>query len=671
MRKLLCTFLSLLLLLALGAPVVLAAEPDSGDIAIIYTNDVHTYLDKPLGYGIVRHIKDDLMKKYDGRVLLVDGGDHIQGTAYGSMDNGYHAIQLMNAAGYDAATFGNHEFDYDMEGNRNIQDWAEFFYVDCNFYHEKDGIRGENVLPSYHIFDLGAEKIAFVGVLTPESITKSTPSYFQDEEGNYIYGISGGDNGEDLCADVQKAVDDARAEGATKVIGLGHMGVDLASRPWTSREVIQNVTGLDAFIDGHSHTEMELELVADPDGKQVVLTQTGCYFDNIGLMLIHSDGTIETDLISAQPILEPVLDEDGQIRKDKHGEDVMEVTGYTLSSDLYKGEYAAEPETQKLQDQWTGEIQEKLGTIIGTAEVAFDNMENGKRLVRSMETNTGDFTADALYYLFDSMGEPVDVAVMNGGGIRNQRPLTGEMSYLSMKEIHTFGNVACLDAITGQHLLDALEWGARKAGSGEECGGFLQVCGITYQVNTAIPDTTQADDRGVWIGGPTGEYRVHDVKVYNRETDSWDDLDLNATYNIAGYHYSLRDGGDGNKAFIGSTSVRDYVMEDYMLLAEYMKAFPEGVVKADNSPLMVKYPGLTVDYGTVHGSGRIRIESLEQPMETVAQTEPAAGPVLQETEPDPSQTGSMNGVSVAVLVILIAGLAVILILIHYNHKKHN
>ena len=672
MQKFLSLLLVLTLLLALGLPGMAAQDSDSGDIAILYTNDIHTYLDKPLTYGVLRHIKDDLMESYNGRVLLLDGGDHIQGTAYGSMDQGEHAIMLMNAAGYDAATLGNHEFDYGMEGNRKVLSMAEFTYLDCNFYHEKDGVRGENVLPGYKIFDLGGTKLAVVGVLTPETFTKSTPSYFQDENGNYIYGISGGDQGQDLAADVQKAIDSAREEGADLVIGLGHMGVDEASRPWTSWEMIHQISSMAAFVDGHSHTEMEKETVIDAQGNPVVLTQTGCYFDAIGLMLIHEDGTIDTDLIHAQEIREPVLDENGQVKKDKHGEDLTEVVGYTLSSDLYDGEFAADPEVQALQDQWVEEIQSELGVVIGTSQVALDNMENGKRLVRSQETNTGDFTADALYYLFDSMDLPVDVAMMNGGGIRNQRPLEGEMSYLTMKEIHTFGNVACLDTVTGQQLLDALEWGARKTGSGEECGGFMQVSGLTYRINTAIPNTTQADDKGVWIGGPTGEYRVHDVKVYNRETDQWDPLDPEKSYNVAGYHYTLRKMGDGFNMFAGSQNIRDYVMEDYMILSEYLKAFPGGVMTADNSPLMAKYPGLKVDYSTVHGSGRIKVENAEPVSEeTAAETAVPEETIAPTEAPQPTEPARSFGMGDAAVIILVcAGLGVVIGLVIYRRRKH-
>ncbi len=535
----------------------------NGQIAIIYTNDVHTYIDGEMGYDAVAALKQEASRVFDG-VILVDAGDHSQGTAYGSMDKGQSIIKLMNAAGYDAATMGNHEFDYGMDGNINLRSWANFPYLSCNFYNEANGVRGTNVLDSYKIFELGGQKIAIVGITTPESFTKSTPAYFQNEAGEYIYGISGGTDGKALYADVQAAVDAARAEGATKVIALGHLGDDASSKPWTSAEVIANTTGIDAFIDGHSHSTNEKQILANKEGKDVILTQTGEYLKNIGLMVIDGD-TIKTAL------------------------------GTT---------YVSDPDVKAMQDAWMASVDEQLGVKIGSTGLTLDNYDaDGNRLVRKQETNTGDFAADALYYLFDDMGMDVDVAIMNGGGVRN-KAVTGDISYKTCKTIHTFGNVACLQTITGQQLLDALEWGARDVGTAE-CGGFLQVSGITYKIDTAKKSTVQKDDKGVWTGGPTGGYRVYDVKVYNKETGKYEDLKLDAKYNLAGYNYTLRDLGDGFAMFQGAVNVLDYVMEDYMVLANYVEGFENGVVGATNSPLKAKYTGMKLDYGTVNGSGRI------------------------------------------------------------------
>jgi len=564
------------------------------DIVILYTNDVHTYVDGPISYDVIAAIKKELQKEY-GYVYLVDAGDHIQGTAYGSMDNGETIIKMMNAAGYDVATLGNHEFDYGMFGCMKAIDMAEYPYVSCNFHNEADGVCGENVLNSFELLQAGEETIAIVGITTPETITKTTPAYFQDEEGNFIYGIAGGEDGSELYNAVQQAIDEAKEAGATKVIALGHLGDDISSTPWTSEETIANVTGLDAFIDGHSHSTVEGMEVADKDGNKVLLTQTGQYFDRIGMMVIDAEsGAITTNFIESKEIL---------------ADDNETVEGYELYSDIYKGtELVADAEVQGIKDAWIAEIDTMLGQKVGTAEVVLDNYDpEGNRMVRGQETNTGDFCADALYYLFDGMDMDVDVSIMNGGGIRN-KAVTGDITYKICKDIHTFGNVACLQTVSGQQLLDALEWGSRQLGSGEESGGFLQVSGLTYHINTSIPCTVQEDENGIWIGGPTGEYRVHEVKIYNKDTNEWEDLKLDGEYNLAGYNYTLRDLGDGCAMFEGAVNVLDYVMEDYMVLANYVQGFENGIVDADNSPLLDKYTGFMVDYGETTGSGRIEVE---------------------------------------------------------------
>ena len=574
MRKLIAILLALVMVLAIAAPAF-AAEEKSKDIVILHTNDVHTYIDGDISYDTIAGVKAYLQTQYEN-VLLVDAGDHAQGTAYGSMDKGKTIIDLMNAAGYDLATLGNHEFDYGQEGRINITDsWAKYPYVSCNFYKMADGVRGENVLDSYKIFEVSGQKIAIVGVTTPETYTKSTPAYFQDENGNYIYGIAGGTDGAALYADVQKAIDEAKAAGATMVIGLGHLGDDLASQPWTSAELIANVSGLSAFIDGHSHSLMEDITVKDKDGKDVVLTQTGQYFSKIGMMIIDAEtGAITTKLLGA----------DNEI-----------VTSATPDEAV-----------KAIKDKWIADIDAALGEKIGSTELTLDNYDaDGNRLVRKQGTNTGAFAADALYYLFDDMGLDVDIAIMNGGGVRN-KAITGDITYKTCKDIHTFGNVACLQTITGQQLLDALEWGARGTPV-EQIGGFLHAAGITYEIDTSIASTVQMDENGVWTGAPTGEYRVKNVKVYDKTTGEYVPLDLEAKYNLAGYNYTLRDLGDGFAMFDGAVNVLDYVMEDYMVLANYVKGFADGVVGATNSPLNAKYAALKINYAEVTGDGRVTL----------------------------------------------------------------
>ena len=588
--------LSLLLALAMCFSLAVsanAAESGSsqqdGAVTILYTNDVHTYIDNDQEEGAENALTYSKVAAYKnslGDALLVDAGDHIQGTAYGSMDDGATIVELMNAAGYDLATLGNHEFDYGMERALQVIQEADFPYVSCNFYHEENGVRGENVLDSYEVFEVGGVSVAIIGITTPESFTKSTPAYFQDGNGNYIYGIAGGEDGSALYDAVQTAIDAASQE-ADYVIALGHLGDDPSSAPWTSEEVIAHTTGLDAFIDGHSHSTVEMKEVADESGNTVVLTQTGSYLNALGQMTIAADGTITTQLLSGD-----------------------ELAGITPDAEVLA-----------IESAWIAEIDAELGQVIGRIDDTLDNYAaDGTRQVRNQETNTGDFAADALYYLFDNMDLDVDVAIMNGGGVRNEA-ITGDISYLTCKEIHTFGNVACLITVTGQQILDALEWGAKDAPA--ESGGFLQVSGLTYTINTAIPSTVQQDDKGVWTGGPTGEYRVSDVQVLNNQTGAYEPLDLDAEYNLAGYNYTLRDLGDGFAMFDGAVNVLDYVMEDYMVLANYVQSFENGLVTGYAAP-----------------AGRITIVN-----------EPIQEPEQPETPVDPEQSPEETGDSTTYVVV--------------------
>ena len=566
---------------SVGAPAAFAEETncffgDKADVTILYTNDVHTYIDnkspKPT-YAAIAALKKSI--EDTGRdVLLVDAGDHIQGTAYGSMDDGATIIELMNEAGYDLATPGNHEFDYGMDRAKAVIQEADFPYVSCNWVDLRTGF---NVLPSVKFFFVGGRKIAFVGVTTPETFTKSTPAYFMnDAQTRYIYDILGGEDGQKLYDAVQKAIDKAEFWGADTIIGLGHLGVDPSSSPWTSEEVIAHTHGFTAFIDGHSHTVMANKQVTDASGKEVTLTQTGSYFKNIGKMTVGADGTITTELI-----------------------------------DTYEGLDAAVAATAS---NWISAVDDMLGEEIAVGDTKFyiNDPATGKRRIRSGETNLGDFVADGIYTYFNEIEElHCDVAIMNGGGIRTDVE-AGPWSFKTCKTVSPFGNVACLMSVTGQQIQDALEFGARFAGAeGKENGGFLQVAGARYTIHPMIPNTVQTNDKNVWTGSAATP-RVSNVEIYDKTTGTYKPLDPNATYALAGMNYTLRNLGDGFAMFDGATLIKDYVSEDYLVMSSYAAMF--GGVDANglphlasaNSPL-ADYPGYLLNYEDPHGAGRIQM----------------------------------------------------------------
>ena len=563
--------------MAIGAPAASACWlGDKSDVTILYTNDVHTYIDKQspkLTYAAIADLKQSY-QNVGKDVLLVDAGDHVQGTAYGSMDEGASIIKLMNAAGYDAATPGNHEFDYGMDRAKAIMKEADFPYLSCNWVDLRTGLR---VLPSVKVFVRGGRRIAFVGVTTPETFTKSTPAYFMDKaQRKYIYDIQGGEDGKKLYDAVQKAIDKAKLL-ADVVIGLGHLGVDPSSSPWTSEEVIAHTSGFDAFIDGHSHTVMENKQVQDVSGKAVTLTQTGSYFANVGEMTIAADGTITTKLIPTHEGMDAGI--------------------------------------AAMQTSWVNTVDDMLGEkiAVGDSDFYVSDPATGKRRIRSAETNLGDFVADGIYTYFNEVEKlHCDLAIMNGGGIRADVP-AGDWTFKTCKQVSPFGNVACLMSVTGKQIQDALEFAARFAGEGgKENGGFLQVAGATYEIHTDIPNTVQTDEKNVWIGSATGTPRVQNVKIYDKASGSYLPLDPGATYALAGMNYTLRNLGDGFAMFDGAELIKDYVSEDYLVMSTYAMIF-DGAdaaglphLSSANSPLAA-YPGYLLNYEQPYGAGRITI----------------------------------------------------------------
>ena len=666
MRKILSFLCSIFLVATLCVPAFAADTEKSNDIVILYINDAHANIDGPLSYDTIGAIKKQLEKEYR-YVLLVDAGDHLQGTEFGSLDEGATIVQLMNKVGFDLAVPGNHDLDYGVDAFLKRTQEADFPYLSCNFYHLSDGVRGDRLLESFQAYHFGKEIVAFIGITTPETILNATPAHFQDDTGSICYEISGSESGKALYDEVQNTVNAVRKAGATKVIAVGHLGDDPSSSPWTSEEVIANVSGLDAFIDGHSHSMVRQKQVPNANGTPTLLTQAGENLNKVGIMIIdYETGEIRSDLIDCEELQKTVTNKDGS--------KTSQVVGYQLSSDLYAGpDWPMDYTIAAQKNQWIKKVNLAMKQKIGETNVVLENFsEDGKQLACVQETNTGDFAADALYYLFDQMDMDVDGAIVYGGEIRNEA-IKGVMTYNTCKDIQPFSDSVCLQIITGQQLLDALEWGARCAGSGEECNGFLQVSGIRYQIDTQWPDSTQKTDDGImWIGGPTDGYRVHDVEIYDKTTDGWKPLDTQENYRIAGSNFILRNSGNGFDMFSSAVNVIDYVMRGYMVLGNYVQAFEDNTIMASNSPLLEKYPGFGIDYGSSGGSGRIVFaegnHDLVPSVEVTVPTEVIETAATESVEVLPVEAESVP-FPVLPLIIAILSLAAIFGLTVYMRKK--
>lgn len=563
-RKLLSCLLALAMACALTVPA-LAAGPESGEgIVVLFTNDIHCTSDDGMSYAAIAGYKAEMEEQYGAdNVTLVDNGDAIQGGILGSMSQGSWIVDIMDEVGYDLAIPGNHEFDFGMDTFLDIaQNQADYTYLSCNFVDAS----GDPVLEPYTMISYGDVDVAYVGISTPETLSKSAPAYFQDDAGNYIYGFCQGNDGQDLYDQVQETVDAARAEGADYVVALAHLGVDGQSSPWMSTEVIANTTGIDAMLDGHSHTVVPSQTVANADGEDVLLAQTGTKAESIGKLVIASDGTMTTELVALADV---------------------DTTSQAYAS--------AQTYIESIQAQY----QELASEVVATTDVdlTVNDPDTGERAVRSAETNLGDLCADAYRIVLGA-----DIGWVNGGGVRADIA-AGDITYGDIIEVHPFGNLACLVEVSGQQILDALELGSMYVGTAES-GGFLQVSGLTYTVNTAIPTSVVLDDEGNFVE-VSGARRVSDVQVLDSETGEYTAIDPTATYTLASHNYMLKDGGDGYTMFgeDNVTILQDEVMVDNEVLITYIRDELGGVVGQK--------------YADPHGQGRITIvnETVEEPSE--------------------------------------------------------
>lgn len=522
-------------------------DTKADDIVILYTNDVHANITggsstaPTLTYEQVAWYRNNLKTPYS---LLVDAGDAIQGEAISTLTHGEAIVEVMNAAGYDYATFGNHEFDYGMDQLLDtIVPAAKYQYLSCNFAR-LDGTAIAGVKP-YAIETFGSKKVAVIGISTPESFVKSTPTYFQDKDGNYIYTFAEGNNGQDLYDSVQKTIDAAKKDGADYVVAVAHLGIDESSEPWRSTDVIANTTGLDAVLDGHSHSTIPQEIVKSKDGKDVILSSTGTKLNNLGKLTISADGKLHSELIS-----------DLEIEKDA--------------------------KTKEVVDKIVAEFQALLNKVVAHTDVDLttQNPEGTARAIRNRETNLGDLCADAYRVTLGA-----DIAIVNGGGIRADIP-AGDITYNQIIKVHPYGNMACVVEATGQEILDALEMASRNTmadyvsesvdehgnkvyNAVGEMGGFLQVSGMKYTINTAVESTVKTDDKGSFVS-VEGARRVQDVQVLNQTTNTYEPIDPAKTYTLASHNYMLKSGGDGINMFQDNKLLQDEVKIDNQVLIDYI-----------------------------------------------------------------------------------------------------
>lgn len=517
--KFISALICILLLIGI-MPFSAFSAQKSDDIVILYENDVHCEID---GYSKLSAMKKELMGTHN-HVAVVSSGDYIQGSSIGTISRGEYIVRLMNLVGYDAVALGNHEFDFKLDRLGELVDMMNTKPICANFERLSDGTP---YFEPYRIVSYGDVDIAYIGITTPTTTTSSSPAQFRDENNKLIVTF----HASDLAPTVQKHVDAARAEGADYVIALSHLGDKEPAH--NAHELIPEISGVDVFLDAHSHSVIEHNVIKDKNGEDVIVSSTGTKFENIGKLTI-SDGVITTELIK---------------------------------TDTYE-------KTDPVVDACLAEINEEYAAL-GNKKIAYSEVDlithdaDGNRIVRVGETNLGDFVADAIRTVLGA-----DIAYMNGGGLR--APISkGEVTYNDLLNVLPYNNCPVMIEAKGQAIWDMLElttcdWPGER-------GGFPHVSGIKFSVNTAIESSVTFDENNMFVS-VDGEYRVYNVQVLDRESGEYKPLDPDKTYTLAGQNHSLLNGGGSITMFNGAKVVKNTGEIDVDVITTYITEHLGGVI---------------------------------------------------------------------------------------------
>lgn len=524
-KKLSALFLALVMAFSLAIPAGAANWDDdlTGHIVILHTNDVHGAIDN---YASVAALKD-AYEAAGAQVLLMDAGDFIQGSTSVNVSQGANAVELMNMAGYDVATTGNHEFDYGYANLKTLMEQAEFPILAANAFTAEGELAMDE---ANHTFQLGDVTVGVFGLATPETATKAHPAKL---EGVTFLAE------DELFNCAQEQVDELTAEGCDYIICLGHLGIDAESTGNRSIDLLENVTGIDVFIDGHSHSTQS-DIAEETNGTgmvgDTVLTSTGTKLESVGVVDIAADGTIDASTISM--------------------EELNATEGFTPDQDI-----------ATRVSEINAQIEEDMGQVIGTSEVDLDGVREN---VRASETNLGDLITDAMLWQAGQDNEEVDAAITNGGGIRASIA-AGDITKQSVNDVLPFGNTLYVVELTGAELLEALE--ASTYCTPEPVGAFPQVAGIEFTINTGAAYDAGENYPGTTYAEPASINRV------TIQTVGGQAFDADATYTIVTNDF-LAAGGDTYYAFSAAESGYDTGISLDQVVMDYITEELDGTVTA-------------------------------------------------------------------------------------------
>ena len=550
-KKLLSLLLVIAMIFALAVPAFAEGETPSmaGKTVIVHSNDVHGAI---AGYANMAALAAEY-ESQGAKVIVADAGDFSQGKVEVSSNKGLNAVKMMNAAGYDVATLGNHEFDYGYAQLKENLKEATFSTICCNILDEN----GKPAFEGSKVFDIDGLKVGFIGVNTPESQTKANPALIKG-----LTWLAGND----MVKAVQAEADKLKADGTDVIVVLSHLGVDSESKPNRSTDLWAGLTGVDFIIDGHSHTVMEKGDNNEP------IQSTGTAFENVGVIVIDN----ATKKIESNKLVK-------------------------VTEDSAKDEAVA-----KAAQDITDAINAEYGTVFAKSEVELngDRSYNTKTDLygnRDGETNLGDLITDSMVWSVKKTGgvtvdEKNIVAVTNGGGIRAAIK-AGDVTKKDVNTVLPFGNTIAVVYVTGAELLEALE-ASTYCSPDSAIGGFPQVSGINYTVDASKAyDANDTTYPGSTYYGPKTINRVT-IDSINGQA-----FDAKATYAVITNNF-LAAGGDTYYAFASASAQFDTGIPLDEALMDYITTELKGTIgeqyKAPQGRVSYTEPFTDVTAGVYH-----------------------------------------------------------------------
>ncbi|QHJ70534.1 5'-nucleotidase C-terminal domain-containing protein [Planococcus halotolerans] len=512
-------------MVGLQAPLAAEAAEGDFDLTIMHTNDTHANLENaPKRATLVKQIREA-----NPNNLLLDAGDVFSGSLYFNLFEGMADLELMNYMGYDAMTFGNHEFDLGSSefGHQALADFvqnAAFPFVSSNVDFSGDplfdGLQnnvytadfGNGEIYDGIIKDFNGERVGIFGLTTEETASISSPDAI--EFTNYLTAA-------------EEAVAAFEAEGVNKIIAVTHIGYNDSAQFDNDLLLAENVAGIDVIVGGHTHTALTEGQVVVNGNEPVVIVQTGQYNSNLGQI----DVTFNAEGV------------------------ITSTEGETHPVTLHKvSDAAVDADAAALLAPYKAEVDEFKNVSTGAYTEVFLNGGRNEGGVRSSETNLGNIITDGMLNTAKQIDPETVIALQNGGGIRASIDV-GDITFGEVLTVMPFGNSLAIMDLTGAELKRALEHSVKEFP--KESGGFLHVAGMEFSFDPSQPVGSRVTSANV-ISEDGIRTKIENTESYKVATNTFTAAGGDG-YDVFAEAYA--DGRVSEPGFIDYEMFVDYISE--------------------------------------------------------------------------------------------------------------